>query len=284
MCDCKNVKAAEADPMRPRPFRVTEVVQNLSDTFTMVIKPVDGQPVQFLPGQSNMLYVFGVGEVPISISGNPADKSAIVHTTRSVGKVSAAIAALKVGDTVGVRGPFGTTWPVSMAEGKSLAIISGGVGLAPVRPTIYSAINDRSKFKKVTILYGARTPEDILFAAEIEKWRARGDMDVQVTVDKATGSWSGNVGLVTKLIDAADLDAANTVAFVCGPEIMMHFSAKSLVGRGVPLNQIYLSMERNMKCGVGLCGHCQWGTDFVCRDGPVFRYDQIVDALKIKEL
>lgn len=277
-------KSAKDDPMMPRLFRVTEVNQEVSDTFTMAIKPEDGGAVPFLPGQSNMLYVFGVGEVPISISGDASNSSVIVHTTRNVGKVSAAICALKVGDTVGVRGPFGTIWPVRLAEKKNLMIIAGGVGLAPVRPAIYQAINERAKFDKVTILYGARTPEEMLYAKQIDAWKARSDLDVQVTVDRATGSWNGNVGLVTKLINEANIDGPRTIAFICGPEIMMHFSAKALEEKGVTQDKIYLSMERNMKCGVGLCGHCQWGPDFVCRDGPVYRYDQIVNALKIKEL
>lgn len=286
MCSCNTnkLKSAKDDPMVPRMFRVTEITQELSDTFTMVIKPEDGAPAQFLPGQSNMLYVFGVGEVPISVSGDARDSSVIVHTTRNVGKVSAAICGLKVGDTVGVRGPFGTTWPVRLAEKKDLMIIAGGVGLAPVRPAIYHAINERSKFGKVSILCGARTPEDMLYIKQLEEWGKNPKLDVRTTVDRATGNWSGNVGLVTKLITDSAIDGPNTIAFVCGPEIMMHFSAKALEEKGVPQSNIYISMERNMKCGVGLCGHCQWGTDFVCRDGPVYRYDHIVDALKIREL
>ncbi len=275
----------QPDPMRPRPFRIIEVKRELSDTFTMVLEPEDGGEAVFAPGQFNMLYVFGVGEVPISVSGDPAEGGVIVHTTRAVGKVTLALSALTVGDRVGVRGPFGTTWPVDVAQGKDLVFVAGGVGLAPLRPAIYAAMNDRSKFGNLAILYGARTPEDILFRNELGRWRGRFDLvDVQVTVDRATGNWNGRVGVVTKLIAAGGFDRTRTVAFVCGPEIMMHYAAQALKERGIPADQIYLSMERNMKCAIGCCGHCQWGADFVCRDGPVFRYDVIADQLAIREL
>ena len=285
----KNEKAAIVysggpDPMQPRPFRVLEIWRELSDTFSMSLTPEDGGPVTFAPGQFNMLYVFGIGEVPISVSGDPSNRSVLVHTTRAVGKVSKALDSLKAGMTVGVRGPYGTEWPVATAEGQDLVFVAGGIGLAPLRPAIYAAMNERHKYGNIAVLYGARTPEDILFSKELLRWKSRFDIDVQVTVDRATGNWQGRVGLVTKLIQSGGFDPDNAVAFTCGPEVMMRHVVDSLHDRGVGYENIYLSMERNMKCGIGFCGHCQWGPFFVCRDGPVFRYDQIVDTLNIREL
>jgi NAD(P)H-flavin reductase len=279
-----DVKVAAIDPMRPRPFRVEEVTRDLPDTVTMVLKPEDGGRHFFMPGQFNMLYVYGIGEVPISISGDPMKNSILVHTTRAVGEVSRAIDNLKTGEVIGVRGPYGTHWPLAVAEGMDLVFVAGGIGLAPLRPAIYQAMEERHKFNNISILYGARTAEDLLFVDEVAAWRKRFDIDVLVTVDKATGNWRGRVGVVPKLVAQAGFDAKNTAAFTCGPEIMMHYAAKALQERGIPDDRMFLSMERNMKCGVGLCGHCQWGTSFVCRDGPVFRYDQIVAPLAIKEL
>ena len=280
-CECYS---GSADPMHPRPFRVLDIWKELSDTFSMSLVPEDGGPVVFEPGQFNMLYAFGVGEVPISVSGDPTNRSILIHTTRAVGNVSKALDSLKVGEIIGVRGPFGSTWPLNVAEGKDLVFVAGGIGLAPVRPSIYAALAERHKYGNIAVLYGARTPEDILFAKELLRWKARFDIDVQVTVDRATGHWQGRVGLVTKLISSGGFDPNNTVAYTCGPEIMMLHVVDALHARGIPLDRIYLSMERNMKCGVGFCGHCQWGSAFVCRNGPVFRYDTIVDSLKIKEL
>lgn len=276
--------AHPVDPMLPRQFRITKVRKELSDTFTMDLVPVEGGPFSFAPGQFNMLYVFGVGEVPISISGDPGDTARVIHTTRAVGAVTNALDALKAGDVVGLRGPYGTPWPVEAAYGHDLVFVAGGVGLAPLRPAIYQAMAQREKFGKVAILYGARTPDDILFRKEVERWRARFDLDVGVTVDRATGKWGGNVGVVTNLIAKRGFATDATTAFVCGPEVMMRYAAAALEKKGVAREGIYLSMERNMKCGGGLCGHCQWGPHFVCKDGPVFRWDRIADMILVREL
>lgn len=276
--------ALPADPMLPRPFRIEKVKRELSDTFTMEMVPAEGGDFRFAAGQFNMLYVFGVGEIPISISGDPGDASKVIHTTRAVGTVSAALDALRAGDTIGVRGPYGNPWPVEQAYGHDVVFVAGGVGLAPLRPAIYQVMANRKRFGKVMVLYGARTPEDILFKKEVEHWRGRFDMDVLVTVDRATGGWAGNVGVVTTLVAKGGFDPSSTAAFVCGPEVMMRYAAQALEKKGVPSDGIWLSIERNMKCGCGLCGHCQWGPDFVCKDGPVFRYDRIVDRLAVREL
>jgi len=279
-----SVALVPADPMLPVPFRVERVRKELSDTFTLELVPEGGGGFAFKPGQFNMLYAFGVGEVPISISGDPAATDCLVHTIRAVGAVTQAMWAVKPGEALGVRGPFGTPWPVEQAYGDDLLIVAGGVGLAPLRPAIYQALAERDRFGKVTILYGARTPEDILFRKELEKWRGRFDIDVAVTVDRSTGKWGGAVGVVTNLIARGGFDPLQTTALVCGPEVMMRYAVMALEKRGVAASKIHVSMERNMKCGIGLCGHCQWGPHFVCKDGPVFRYDAVADLLTIREL
>lgn len=268
------------DPMLPAVYRVLRVRHEIADTFTMELEPGDGSAVpSFACGQFNMLYVYGVGEIPISISGNPAQVSPLVHTTRAVGVVSRAMRELKPGDALGVRGPFGSSWPVESAEGKDVVIVAGGIGLAPLRSVMHHVMDRRERYGRVALLYGARTPADILYRRELEHWRAQFDLDVLVTVDRAAGAWRGSVGVVTKLIPRAPFDPLNTIAFVCGPEIMMRFTATELEKRGVAPDRLYVSMERNMKCAVGLCGHCQFGPRFVCKDGPVFRYSDVQDWL-----
>jgi NAD(P)H-flavin reductase len=275
---------AGPEPMEPRPFRIEKVKRELDDTFTMELVPEGGGEFRFEAGQFNMLYVFGVGEVPISISGDPGDDSKLIHTTRMVGAVTKAMGALKAGDAVGVRGPFGKSWPVEAAFGNDLVIMAGGVGLAPLRPAIYQALANREKFGKLVLLYGARTPNDILFPKELEKWRGRFDTEVLVTVDRAVEGWGGNVGVVTKLVGRSTFDPFNTTVFACGPEIMMRYGVQTMLSAGVDASNVYVSMERNMKCGIGFCGHCQWGSGFVCKDGPVFRYDEIADVFSVREL
>jgi len=270
--------------MVPRPFKVVEIWKELADTFSMRLEPLDGCPAFFAPGQFNMLYVFGVGEVPISVSGDAAQSGEILHTTRIVGNVTKAMSAFKPGMTVGLRGPFGTRWPLDVADGKDLVFVAGGIGLAPLRPAIYQAFADRHRYGNIVILVGARTPEDMLYAKELARWKSRFDLDVQVTVDHATGNWQGRVGFVTKLIASGGFDPKNTVAYTCGPEIMMRTTIKALNDRGVTNDHIYVSMERSMKCAVGFCGHCQWGPEFICRDGPVYRFDQIAKSFNIEEL
>jgi NAD(P)H-flavin reductase len=265
-----------ADPMVPQPFRIERVRQETHDTFTLdLVTPSDSGWPGFVPGQFNMLYVFGMGEVPISISSDPGASGRIQHTTRAVGTVTMAMQRLKKNDTIGIRGPFGSAWPVEEASGCDCVIVAGGIGLAPLRPVLYSLIANRERYRKVVLLYGTRTPEDILYRHELERWRGKFDLDIHVTVDRAGGDWHGSVGVVTTLIGRAGFDPTNTLALVCGPEIMMRFGVRELERRGVPADKIYLSMERNMKCAIGFCGHCQYGPAFVCKDGPVFRLDRI---------
>lgn len=274
------------DPMIPRRYRVLRAWGELADVGSMELFPLDGAVPGFQPGQFNMLYAFGIGEAAISISGDPADPDRLIHTVRSVGKVSAALTSLKDGDMVGVRGPFGTGWPIAAQTGRHIVIVTGGLGLAPLRPAIYHVLANREDYAGFTLVYGARSPDDLLYAEEIRAWKSRFDTEVEVTVDHATAGWTGRVGVVTTCLDRAlaGLDPANISALVCGPEIMMRFAVKCLNDGGVPQDSIWVSMERNMKCAVGFCGHCQFGPDFVCRDGPVFRYDRIAALMARKEI
>lgn len=274
-----------SDPMLPHRYRIHRVHREIPDTFTLELEPEDGIDIpQFATGQFNMLYVFGVGEIPISISGDPAKRKPLVHTTRAVGTVSKAMSELKPDEVIGVRGPFGSYWPIKLAEGKDVVIAAGGIGLAPLRSVMYHILSHREKYGQAVLLYGARTPEDILYRHELEQWRSRFDLEVDVTVDHATGSWRGSIGVVTRLIPRASFEPKNTIAMVCGPEIMMRFTAVELEKRGVALENIYVSMERNMKCAIGMCGHCQYGPNFVCKDGPVFQYSQIQGLLSKREV
>jgi NAD(P)H-flavin reductase len=263
--------------MAPDMFRIRKVIKETSDTFTLELAPVEAHRVHpFEPGQFNMLYVFGVGEIPISISGDPAHPERLIHTVRAVGAVTNAMNTMRVGDVVGVRGPYGTSWPVKSARGQDVVLVAGGIGLAPLRPALYQVLSRREEYGKIVLLYGTRSPEDILFRRELERLRARFDLEIHVTVDYAGTRWQGNVGVVTKLIPKAPFDPSQSVAMVCGPEVMMRFAAAELRKRGVPTENIHLSMERNMKCALGFCGHCQMGPYFICQDGPVFPYDRIL--------
>ncbi|MGB7435885.1 MAG: FAD/NAD(P)-binding protein [Candidatus Acidiferrum sp.] len=265
-----------SDPMVPQLFRIDRLKRETEDTFTLELGPFqEGAKISFLPGQFNMLYVFGVGEVAISISSDPAQVSRLEHTTRRVGVVTKAMGLLKPGDTIGIRGPFGSHWPLTEEDGRDFVVVAGGIGLAPLRPVLYHLMAERERYRNIVLLYGARSPEEILYKRELERWRGKFDLEVQVTVDRGASGWRGNVGVVTPLIARAPFNPSNTVALLCGPEIMMRFAAMELQKRGVPPERTYLSMERNMKCALGYCGHCQYGPTFVCKDGPVFRLDRI---------
>jgi NAD(P)H-flavin reductase len=271
--------------MTPVFYRVLRTRRETRDTFTIELEPPDAtEAIRFAPGQFNMLYVFGAGEVPISVSGAAERSQSLVHTVREVGAVTRAMRGLKRGDHLGVRGPFGSSWPVEEAIGRDVVIVAGGIGLAPLRPALYSILAHREKYGRVVLMYGTRTPEDILFRKELERWRARLDLSVHVTVDRAMTSWRGSVGVVTAIIPRARFDPPSALVMVCGPEAMMRFTILELQNRGVGVDQIYVSTERNMKCAVGFCGHCQLGPTFVCKDGPVFRYDRIQPFFEIREI
>ncbi|MGO9595122.1 MAG: FAD/NAD(P)-binding protein [Steroidobacteraceae bacterium] len=271
------------DPLAPQLYRVGRVRRELADTTTLELAPVTGPRPTFEPGQFNMLYAFGVGEIAISISG-AADAAHFVHTVRNVGAVSAAIAKLEAGATIGVRGPFGTSWPVVAAQGADVLFVAGGLGLAPLRPAIYHVLANRPRYGRVVILFGSRNPKDMLYRRELEQWRQRLDVDIEVTVDHADADWHGNVGVVPALIRRVAFDPHDSFALVCGPEVMMRFTVSALRAEGVVSDRIYLSMERNMKCAIGLCGHCQFGPVFVCKDGPVMRFDKIAEIFAMREI
>jgi NAD(P)H-flavin reductase len=278
------MSAALADPMVPSIARVLRRRRELADTWTLELEAEDRSLLGFGPGQFNMLYLPGVGEVAISVSGDPAGARHLVHTIRDVGKVSGALTRLKPGMRLGVRGPFGSTWPVEAAAGRDVVVIAGGLGLAPLRPAIYRLLAERRRFGRVAILYGTRSPGDILYPRELERWRRRLDVQIEVTVDHAGLDWRGHIGVVTHLISRAAFDPEQTVAMVCGPEVMMRFAALALHDEGVPDEAIHLSMERNMKCALGHCGRCQFGPMLVCRDGPVASFGRIGRMLAVKEL
>ena len=271
--------------MKPIPHRVARVQREGASTRTLSLAPLNGPAQETIkPGQFNMLYVFGVGEAPISMSGNPADETVLVHTVREVGAVTTALCAATVGDVIGVRGPFGSKWPLDESEGSDLLIMAGGLGLPPLRPLIYSVLAERDHYGDVSILYGARTPSDILFKKELRRWGGRFDVDVHVTVDVGDSDWRGDVGVVTRLLGRADIDPDHTTALVCGPEVMLRFAAMELENLGVRQDRVFVSMERNMHCGIGLCGHCQFGPTFVCKDGPVYRYDRVAYLMNTGEV
>lgn len=268
----------------PTRFRVRRSLREIPDVTTLELDPLEGLPLVFRAGQFNMLYAFGLGEAAISISGNPLEPGPLVHTVRAAGALTRALCGLKRGQTIGVRGPFGAGWPMDEAAGHDVVIVGGGIGLAPLRPAIYQILAHRERYGRVNILIGARTPADLLYAGEVAEWRAQFDLDVHVTVDAAQDGWRGEIGVVTRLIPRAVFEATESIAMVCGPEVMMRYCAAGLRDRGIPPERIYLSMERNMKCAVGVCGHCQFGPTFVCKDGPVFPLSRIERLLRIREV
>ncbi len=277
-----------ANPWLSHPAVIEEIRPEIESIATLILRLEDSELAanyRFAPGQFNMLYVPGCGEVAISMSGPDTDNGhRITHTIRTVGRVTQAIEQLVVGETIGVRGPMGTPWPMQSLHGRDVVLVSGGLGMAPLRPVVYALMKEPKRFGKRTLLYGARSPDLLLYTDEIDSWRESG-IDVHITVDRATDEWHGHVGTVPLLIDRlAGIDAPRTGMLVCGPEIMMHFSAKSGLARGLTRESIWLSMERNMQCAFGMCGHCQWGSHFVCRNGPVLRYDTAEAFLRVSDL
>ena len=271
------------DPMLPHPWTVIEVLRETADVVTLVLAPGTGaQPMHYQPGQFNMLYAFGAGEVPISISGSREDGS-VLHTIRDVGGVTRALCAAERGATVGVRGPFGSTWPIAGELGRDVVVVAGGIGLAPLRPLLEHLCRHRADYGDAVLLYGARNPAERLFPASYDRWRGH-DIQVEITVDNADPGWPGHVGVVTKLIRCAHFDAPEATAFLCGPEVMMRFCAQEFERAGVDPARTFVSMERNMKCAIGFCGHCQLGPEFICLDGAVFAWPRMRGLISIREL
>ncbi|OFZ53867.1 MAG: Ni/Fe hydrogenase subunit gamma [Bdellovibrionales bacterium RIFOXYC1_FULL_54_43] len=273
------------EPMLPIAYRVKSFQAETHDVFTINLVPSDVSTKipRFFPGQFNMIYAFGAGEVPISISGDPGRAGDCIHTIRAVGQTTALLQKLKPGAEVGIRGPYGRPWPVDKAQGKDLVLIAGGIGLAPLRPALYHALGNRLQYGRIILLFGTRTPRDILFANELAEWARRKDMQILITVDAGDANWNGRVGVVPKLISEARFDPLHSVAMICGPEIMMRYTIPELTGLGMPDDRIFVTMERSMKCGIGFCGHCQYGGVFVCKDGPVFSYNEVEAVFLRKE-
>jgi anaerobic sulfite reductase subunit B len=275
--------APDAGPMVPAPFALTAKRRETVDTWTLELRPRAGVGLEFAPGQFTMLSAFGAGEVPISISGHPDDDGPLVHTVRAVGLATKAICDAPEGSTLGVRGPFGRPWPLADLAGGDLLVVAGGIGLAPLRPAILALLACRERYGRISLIYGGRSPEQLLYTAELKQWAERG-LAVAVTVDSAGPEWLGHVGVVTRLLHLAEFDPAGAVALLCGPEVMMRFAVSALAQNGVASDRVYASMERNMQCGIGHCGHCQLGGTLVCRDGPVYRWSELERWLSIREL
>lgn len=270
--------------MVPRIGRVRSRRRDGGQVWTLEIDEELAERTPFQPGQFNMLTAFGVGEAAISLSGDPAPPGCLSHTIRAVGPVSTALTELHPGDALGLRGPFGRGWPVAEAIGRDVLVVAGGLGLAPLRPALLHFRTERRRYGRVVLLYGTRSPDDILFRPELESWAQEADIEVRITVDHAAVGWGGHVGVVPTLVSRVDCEPGRTLAFVCGPEVMMRRSIDALRTVGIADEAVYLSMERNMKCALAMCGRCQFGPVFVCRDGPVFRYDRVRDLMTHREL
>jgi anaerobic sulfite reductase subunit B len=266
----------------PSPYTVLRRVGEAPDTVTLTLAPAGPPLPEFRPGQFAMLYAFGVGEVPISLSAIDS-AGGLVHTVRAVGAVSRALCGLAPGSRLGMRGPFGRGWQPPATTGNDLVIVAGGIGLAPLRPLIHAVLADRAHHGSVAILIGARTPGDLLYTAEYDAWRAAGT-DVLVTVDRAAATWRGHVGVVTTLFAQLHVRPQAATAYLCGPEVMMRFAARGLLDLGLRGADVQVSLERNMRCAVARCGHCQLGPWLLCRDGPVVGYDRAAPLLETREL
>lgn len=275
---------AGADPMVPEPYRVRSRRRETEDTWTLALEPAgDGPRPAFAPGQFTMLSPFGGGECAISISGDPGGRGPLIQTIRAVGLTTRALCATPKGGIVGVRGPYGEPWPVAEVEGADVVFVAGGIGLATLRPAILHVLGARRRYGRVVVLVGGREPGQVLYPRELERWRRRG-AEVGVTVDVAGPDWRGRVGVVTELLDRAGFDAGSAVAMTCGPEVMMRFALRALARRGVPAERTYVTLERNMQCGIGHCGHCQLGPTLLCRDGPVYPAGEVAPWMAVREL
>ena len=277
--------AAPASAMAPVAYRVRSRVAENGDSATLCLEPVQEPLRTPQPGEFMMMYAFGVGEVAISVSGDPTvTDGSVTHTIRSVGAVSRALHDAQPGTVIGMRGPFGTDWGLAEAAGRDLVIVAGGVGLAPLRPVVLGALADRDSYGRLALIVGARSRDDFLYDDELQEWARGGSIEVHLTVDVPVQGWPGEVGFVTEPLRRLAVRPDRTTAFLCGPEPMMHNGAQELLRKGMAATDIRVSLERNMQCGIGWCGHCQLGPLLLCRDGPVVGYDVAESLLRVKEL
>jgi NAD(P)H-flavin reductase len=271
------------NPLVPLAAEVLETRVEARDTCTLTLAFKDRlvqNSYRFRPGQFNMVGLAGLGEAAISMSSDPAERTTFQHTIKAVGGITKGLARLSAGDTVGVRGPYGTYWPIEAAGGKNVLIVAGGIGLAPLRPIIEHIIGNRTVYGEVKILCGAKTPPDLSFERDFERWRTQPGIELLLTVDSADGNpWAHSIGVVPTLFEKVKLNTKGTIGMICGPEVMIRFTLIDLIKRGFPLDSLFISMERRMSCGIGQCGHCFFGPKFVCRDGPVFRVTDVYDLL-----
>lgn len=276
-----------SETMMPLPARIVDICDENFNTRTFILRLEDQtarDAYQWTPGQFNMLYVPGVGEAAISLSSNPFEPQTLAHTIRLVGSVTRAIDRAGIGGIIGLRGPFGRGWPVDQLNGGDVVMVAGGIGLAPLRPMVYWLRRHRERFRRVVLLFGCRSPDDRLYVNELEQWGAEKVIDVLVTVDNATGGWVGPVGVVTDLLQRIRVNAERTTVMVCGPRVLNRVAAWNFLQLHVPPQRVYLSLERNMNCGFGQCGHCQMGSKFVCKDGPVFAFSEIAQIFASEEI
>lgn len=265
-------------PHLPYPAKILERVQESDDIFTLRLKfndPAQQENYRFLPGQFNMVYLPGVGEVPISLSSDPEERAELSHTIRALGRVTQGLARLKRGDEVGLRGPYGRAWPLDLAEGKDIIVVTGGLGCAPVVAVIHYVLKRRERFRRLVIIQGVRHSHDLIWRASYERWAQAPDTQVLIAASATEALWPWHVGSPIDLVAQAAFDPAHAAAMICGPEGMMVAAAKALAARGLPETAIHVSLERNMQCALGLCGHCQLGGKFLCRNGPIFAYPEV---------
>jgi sulfite reductase subunit B len=261
------------NPYRPIETEVLDVITESPTIITLKLRPKE--ELGFETGQFIELTVPGVGEAPFTPSSSPSLREKMDVTVMKVGKVTNEIHNLNKGNIVGLRGPYGKGYPLDDFKGKEILVLGGGVGLAPLRSLMYALFGRMNDFKRVYFRYGARTPKDIIYKEEVKQWSQRSDLDFRITVDDGDESWTGHVGLVTTILDGMAIEANKGIGVVCGPPIMMKFGTLKLLELGFKEENIYLSMEKNMSCGFGKCGHCRIGTYYTCKDGPVFTYDKI---------
>ncbi len=280
------VATAAENPWIPKLARIRDIRPEVSGIASYEVQFADerlAETFRFQPGQFNMLHLPGFGEAAISISSDAEQHASLWHTVRVAGNLTQALSRMKTGHSLGIRGPFGSSWPTEACQDNDVVIACGGVGLAPLRPMIYHIMNHRDRYGRVFLLYGARSPHDLLYTSEYEAWR-EADIEVEVTVDLGNAKWEGHIGVVPMLFYRLRLDAPRTHVLTCGPEIMMRYVIFEALARRVEPANIHLSMERNMNCALGFCGHCQLGPVFVCKDGPIFSYEQMEPFLHIDDL